>query len=59
MPELNIASDAIIDSDDHANNLECLNEVIRHWEQIQNTETKDGIDQILKKVEEHVKSASK
>jgi|JI10StandDraft_1071094.scaffolds.fasta_scaffold4084511_1 hypothetical protein len=59
MPGLNIASDAIVDSDDHANNLECLNEVIRHWEQIQSTETKGGIEEILKKVEEHVKSASK
>ena len=59
MPELNITSDSIVDSDDHATNLECLNEVIRHWEEINNTETKDGIEEILKKVEQHVKSAWK
>lgn len=39
--------------------MECLNEVIRHWEEIKGTETDSRIENIFKKVEERLNSASK
>lgn len=59
--QLQTANKSDVDSldEEHANNLESLNEVIRQWEQMHGNENQEEVHEVMKMVEKYVNSSSR